>query len=398
MREVTNRDPTRARARDRPRGRIGTGPEIGSPRQVVLSGLRGILFRSPPTGRIPRPPAMTQLRSRLVSVGTHFPETVVTNDDLEKLMDTSDEWIRQRTGIEERRWVPEDDPTSASDLGAEAAKVALERAGLQPSDVDLIIFGSLSPDVVFPGTGCYVQAKLGIEEVPALDIRQQCSAFPYGLSIADAYIRTGMYRRILMVGSEVQSKALDIRTRGRDMTVLFGDGAGAVVIEAFEAPDDLRECESVVFGCDLGADGSFADDLVFRSPGTSNRRWNPRELIDEIETYPWMKGKIVFVNAVKRMPQTIQKTLDAHGFTFDDVDLFLLHQANARISDKCAEVMGVPREKVFDTIQKYGNTTAATIPIGIDEAIQAGKLEKGMLVATGAFGAGFTWGAALFRW
>jgi 3-oxoacyl-[acyl-carrier-protein] synthase-3 len=327
------------------------------------------------------------------------PPAVVSNADLKRWMDTSDEWITQRTGIRERRWVAPEPAWSSSGLAVDASREAVAAAGLELEDIDLIVFATLSPDAVFPGSACFLQAKLGVRGIPALDIRQQCTGFVHGLSIADVYVRAGLHEHVLVVGSETQSKALDKSTRGRDMTVLFGDGAGAVVVSATQVEDPSpRSRESFLISHHLHADGAFAEDLMFRSPGSSNRIWNPPELVTEREAHPQMNGKVVFQQAIRRMPEVAREAVEANGLTLDDVDLFVNHQANKRINDKFAENLGVPPERVFDTIERYGNTTAATIPIGLYEAVQAGRLKPGMLVVTAAFGSGFTWGASIFRW
>jgi 3-oxoacyl-[acyl-carrier-protein] synthase-3 len=342
---------------------------------------------------------MSHLRSRISGLGMCVPPSIVSNTDLTRWMETSDEWISQRTGIRERRWVVQDTANTTSGLALDACREALAEACLEATDVGLIVFATLSPDCVFPGSACFLQALLGVPGIPALDIRQQCTGFVYGLSIADLYVRAGLHRHVLVVCSEIQSKALDKSTRGREMTVLFGDGAGAVVVSATEVQDDSpRSKESFLISHHLHADGSFAEDLVFRSPGTSNRIWNPPELVLEREAHPQMNGRVVFQNAVKRMPEVAREAIAANGLSVDDVDLFVNHQANKRINDKFAESLGVPSEKVFDTIERYGNTTAATIPIGLHEAVRAGRLQRGMLVLSAAFGSGFTWGASLFRW
>ena len=311
------------------------------------------------------------------------------------MMDTSDEWIRQRTGIEQRYWV--DENTSTSDLGVEAANRALKNAGIDKSEIDMIIVATLSPDHEFPGTACFVQKKLGLPGIAALDIRQQCTGFIYSLSIADQFIRSGTYKKILIVGAEVHSKGMDKTTRGRDVAVLFGDGAGAVVLGATVVKD--AKTDSHILSTHIHADGTFADELWTQAPGTGNGkdRINEQDLL-ELRQYPKMNGKTVFVHAVKRMPETLLNALQVNSLTPEDIDLFVFHQANLRINDMIAKQFNIPEEKVFNTIQKYANTTAATIPIGLDEAVRAGKLKKGMLVASAAFGSGFTWGSAIYRW
>lgn len=330
--------------------------------------------------------------SRILGVGSYVPERVVKNDDLKSMMDTSDEWIRQRTGIEERRWVDMTTATGSSDLALEATRKALADAKVDKSELDCIIFATLSPDHDFPGTGCFLQAKLDVPGIPAIDVRQQCTGFIYGMSIADQFIRTGTYKRVLVVGAEVHSKGLDKTTRGRDVAVLFGDGAGAVVMGPTDDPDGAR-----VFSTHLHADGRFAKELWVPLPGMAHPgdRLTP-ELLNGDE-YPYMNGKTVFIHASKRMPEAVTEAVTANGLKIDDIDLFLFHQANLRINEMVAKQLGIPEEKVFNTIQKFGNTTAATIPIGMTEAIRAGKLKPGTLVATAAFGSGFTWASAIFR-
>lgn len=334
------------------------------------------------------------LRSRITGVGSYLPPRVVTNDDLSTMMDTSDEWIVTRTGIRERRWVDED--TTTTDLGLEAANRALEAAGITAHDVDLLVFATLSPDHEFPGNACFLQAKMGVPGIPALDIRQQCTGFVYATSVADAMIRTGVYTTALVVGAEVHSKGLNLSTEGRDLTVLFGDGAGAIVLEATEL-DDPRQ-DPHVLSSHLHADGSFAESLWLPAPGMSYPRFMSHELVDEGLHYPQMDGRTVFVHAVTHMPLAIHEALEENGYAVDDVDLFVFHQANQRINEAVAHRLGAPLEKMVNTIDHTGNTTAATVPICFDEALQAGRLEPGMLVAVAAFGSGFTWGSMLVRW
>ena len=330
--------------------------------------------------------------SKILGAGSYVPPRVVTNHDLAKIMDTSDEWIVQRSGIKERHWA--DSHTGTSDLALEASKHALKAAGLEAKDIDMIVFATLSADHEFPGSGCFLQAKLGVPGIPALDIRQQCTGFIYGMSIADQFIKTGMYKKVLVVGAEIHSKGLDKTTRGRDVAVLFGDGAGAVVMGVAEGGETSR-----FYSSHLHADGSFAKELWTQAPGFANgeHRLEP-SMLERGEIYPAMNGKTVFMHAVKRMPEAVMEALNANGKAIADVDLFVFHQANLRINEMVAKQLGIPEEKVFNTIDRFGNTTAATIPIGLDEAVKAGKLEKGMLVACAAFGSGFTWGSALFRW
>lgn len=338
---------------------------------------------------------MTNLRSRVIGHGSFLPPRVVKNEDLARLMDTSDEWIVQRTGIRERRWV--DGVTSTSDLGLQAARRALDSAGLAPIDLDMIFLATLSPDHFFPGSAVFLQTKLGLAGIPAIDVRQQCTGFIYALSMADQYIRTGFAKRVLVVGAEVHSKGLDMTTRGRDVTVLFGDGAGAVVIEA--AAIDNPKSEAHLLSTHLYSDGAFAKELWVPAVSTAfDEAIVDQRMLDRGDQYPKMNGRQVFVHAVKRMPEAVLAALESNGYQVADVDLFIFHQANLRINEAVTQRLGAPPEKVFNTIDKYANTTAATIPIGLDEAVRAGLLQPGMLVASAAFGSGFTWGSALLRW
>ncbi len=339
---------------------------------------------------------MSLKKSRFLGVGSYLPPKVVKNDDLKSFMDTSDEWIRQRSGIEERRWA--EDSVTTSDLALIAAERAMESAGVKKTEIDCIIFATISPDHDFPGTGCFLQAKLGVPGVPCIDIRQACTGFIYGQSIADQFIKSGMYKRVLVVGAEVHSRGVDKSTEGRDVAVLFGDGAGAAVMGPCEG--DVTEKDSQIFSTHLHADGAFAKELWLAAGGMGNGgpdRINEGMLKEKLH-YPQMNGKTVFIHAVKKMPEAIMEALNANGKKIEDVDLFMFHQANLRINEMVAKQLGIPAEKVFNTIQKFGNTTAATLPIGLDEAVKAGKLKKGMLVASAAFGSGFTWASALYRW
>jgi 3-oxoacyl-[acyl-carrier-protein] synthase III len=305
-------------------------------------------------------------------------------------METSNEWIIERTGIEERRWVSEGE-TGAS-LATAASKEAIERAGLMPRDIDMIIYATLSPDFNFPGTGVFVQRALGIKDVPCIDIRQQCTGFIYGISIADAYIRTGGYKHVLVIGSEVHSTGLDVSTQGRDVTVLFGDGAGAVVVG--RATDD----DHVILSTHIHADGSEAEILWTEYPASAR---NPRisaEAMAERRHYPVMNGKRVFKHAVTKMPSVIMEGMIANNLTLGDIDMVIPHQANLRINQMVAQMIGLPPEKIHNNIQRYGNTTAATIPICMHEAIGLGKITPGNLVCLVAFGAGLTWGSVFLRY
>jgi 3-oxoacyl-[acyl-carrier-protein] synthase-3 len=349
------------------------------------------------------------LRSKILGLGSYVPDRVVTNEELayldhrhvrhaEKQIDTSDEWIRARTGVEERRYVPNDESTTCSDLAKHAAERALADAGCTAKDVDCIILATLSPDIHFPGTGVFLQQRLGIdgeEGCPCYDIRQQCSGFLYGLQMADSFVRAGLYRRVLLVGAELHSHSLDYTTRGRDVTVLFGDGAGAVVVGPVET-DDPREG---ILYTKLGADGGGAMDLhlkVFDSRRMPHIEYNA-EWGTPATMYPQMYGKKVFLNAVRAMNLSTRAALAATGLTWDDVDWFVPHQANLRINEAVAHYAEIPPEKVLNTIQVYGNTTAATIPLTMDHHRKAGRLKRGDLIVSSVFGAGFTWGSAVFR-
>lgn len=333
-------------------------------------------------------------RSEIIGVGSYVPPKVYTNFDIEKMMDTTNDWIVQRTGIEQRHWV--DAETTTSDLALNASIKAIENAKIVKEDLDMIIFATLSPDHDFPGTGCFLQAKLGVPEITVLDIRQQCTGFLYAISIADKFIKSGSHKNILVVGAEVHSKGLDKTPNGRNVAVLFGDGAGACVVARRESTNDATE--SRIIRTDLYADGSFAKELWLPAPGFAlGSERLTHQMIEAGLHYPEMNGKTVFVHATKRMAECLMKTVNDAGVKLEDVDLFLFHQANLRINSKVAEMLGIPESKVFNTIQKYGNTTAATIPLGMDDAIKAGALKKGMLVASAAFGSGFTWASALWR-
>jgi len=335
--------------------------------------------------------------SKILGMGSYVPERVWTNKDLESLMDTTDEWIQQRTGIKERHWVDQASSTASSDLALEAANEALEASGVKKEELDMIILATLSPDHDFPGTACFLQAKMGVPGIPALDVRQQCTGFLYGLSIADQFIRSGMKNKILVVGAEVHSKGLDKTTRGRDVSVLFGDGAGAVILGACEGP--VVEKSSQILSTHLHADGRFAKELWIPEPGMAHPgdRLTVERLVDANQ-YPKMNGKTVFMHAAKKMPEVLLEALTANNLELSDIDLFVFHQANLRINEMVAKQLGIVEEKVFNTIDRFGNTTAASIPLGLCEAQKAGKLKPGMLVAVAAFGSGFTWASAVIRW
>jgi 3-oxoacyl-[acyl-carrier-protein] synthase-3 len=339
--------------------------------------------------------------SEILSVGMCVPEKILTNHDLSKFMETSDEWIVQRTGIKTRHWV--DAQTTTSDLALKACEEALEKANVAKSEIDMIVLATITPDHDFPGTSCFLQAKLGLSQIPCLDIRQACSGFIYALSIADQFIKSEQYKTILVVGAEIHSKGLDRTTRGRDISVLFGDGAGACVLRA--APKQTSSSgtlstQSQIYSTHLFTDGTHARELWLPGPGMglgSEDRIN-HQMIDELKHFAYMNGKKVFTHAVKRMAECLLLALDKNQVKLEDVDVFLFHQANLRINEYLANELKIPPHKVFNTIQDYGNTTAATIPIGMYEAQKAGLLKKGSLVASAVFGAGFTWASALYRW
>jgi len=331
--------------------------------------------------------------SKLVGIGHFVPEKVVTNHDLEKLMDTSDAWIQERTGIKERRFYDPPEKGSTAKMAYKASLVALERAKLTPDDIDAIVFATLSPDYYFPGSGVLLQHMLGMGTKPALDVRAQCSGFIYALSVADQYIKTGMYKRILVIGSETQSIALDLTTRGRGMGVLFGDGGGAVILEATE------EEGKGILSTHLHSQGEFADVLCIQEPGTNKKghsvydgQHKEFELIS-----PQMEGQLVFKNAITKMPEVTMEALTANNLTTEDIDMFLPHQANLRISQMVQRFLRLPDEKVYNNIQKFGNTTAATLPILLSDLWEQGRIKEGQLFALAAFGSGFTWASTLIR-
>jgi 3-oxoacyl-[acyl-carrier-protein] synthase-3 len=330
------------------------------------------------------------MRSTILGVGHYVPSKVVTNDDLSKLMSTSDEWIVQRTGIKERRYI-ERSGIGASDLAVPATDMALEHAKLARKDIDAIIFATLSPDHNFPGSGCFLADKLGLPGVPALDIRNQCSGFLYGLSIADAWVRGGVYRNVLLVGSEVHSTGVEFADRGRDVAVLFGDGAGAAIIG--RATGDEQGLRSIA----LHADGSGAKDLWVEAPASNHQPRITHEMLDEGKHYPAMIGKQVFRWATEKMPEVAREVLERAQMKIEDIDLFVPHQANMRINQFVAGKLGIPEAKVVHNIEKYGNTTAATIPLGLSEAWREGRCGPGSNVLMAAFGSGYTWAGAVLR-
>jgi 3-oxoacyl-[acyl-carrier-protein] synthase-3 len=324
--------------------------------------------------------------------GRYLQPRVVTNDDMTQWMDTSDEWIRQRTGIEQRHWVPEEGGVGSSDLGLAASQIALEEAGWKPEDIDLIIFATLSPDIFFPGPGCLMQHKLGLDATPALDIRQQCTGFLYGLTTADAYIRSNLANRILLVGAEVHSTGLDISTRGRDVAVIFGDGAGAVCVEGIESDEPVGVLASA-----LHANGRYAESLSVELGASRNNPRISKEAIEEGRHYPKMDGKTIFKLAVQKLPEVVGEALAKAELAVEDIDLFIPHQANLRINQFFQQAMKLPENKVFHNIQRYGNTTAASIPIALDEALEIGVIGSGSTVMFLGLGAGLTWGAVITK-
>jgi 3-oxoacyl-[acyl-carrier-protein] synthase-3 len=336
-------------------------------------------------------------RSVFLGVGRYLPERLVTNQDLSQVMDTTDQWIVERTGIRQRYWVPGE--MGGSELAEKAAREAMQRAGVEPAEIDCIILATLSPEHTFPGTACFLQERLGLPGIPAMDVRNQCSGFIYGLSVADAWIRTGQYRRVLLVGTEVHSTGIDITTRGRDVAVLFGDGAGVVVLGAEEGQATGANGARGVLSTHLHADGRFAKALWIEAPGS---RFYPlrisHQMLDEGRHFPQMKGRQVFQAAAQRMPEVIHEALKANDLRLDDIALLVPHQANQRISEVVAKQLSLPMERVVCNIERYGNTTAASIPLALYDAEQDGRLKRGDLIVLCSFGAGFTWASAVVRW
>ena len=326
-------------------------------------------------------------------LGFYVPDNVVTNDDLSKIMDTNDEWIQERTGIKERRWIKEGSEDTTAVMGAKAARIAIERAGLTKDDIDFIILATLSPDHFFPGSGVLIQDMLGMPNIGALDVRNQCSGFVYSLSIADQFIKTGMYKNILVIGSEFHSGGLDKTTRGRGLSVLFGDGAGAVVLSRSEDPN------RGILSTHLHSQGEYADVLTVKTP--SIKHWVPAIINakeEDTSYFPYMDGQKVFKHAIVRFSEAINEGLEANNLTGDDIDMFIPHQANLRITQFVQKRYKLSDDQVFSNIQKYGNTTAASIAIAMTEAWEQGKLNEGDLVVLAAFGSGFTWGSVVIRW
>lgn len=329
-------------------------------------------------------------RTCILGTGLAVPDRVMTNQDLSRLMDTSDEWIRTRTGIEQRHWVREGE--TGAELSLRAAERALEMAGLAPGDLDAIVYATSSPDHFAPGNGVFLQRLLGVGTIPAIDVRTQCSGFIYALSVADAWIRCGMYRHILVVGAEVQSTGMDVTTRGRNTAVIFADGAGAVVVGPTDEPG------RGILGFDLHSDGTYTEKLWVDSPGCM---YHPRvspEHLAEGRHFLQMDGKEVFRHAVERMPQSVCAVLAQLGLTPSAITLLVPHQANLRISEMVQRTLGLRDDQVYNNIQRYGNTTAATIPIALDECVRGGRIAAGDLVVLTAFGSGFMWGSTAIRW
>ena len=330
-------------------------------------------------------------KSRITGLGKYVPEHVVTNDDLSKMMDTNDEWIQERTGIKERRWVKKDSDDTSATMGAKASKIAIERAGLTKDDIDFIVFATMTPDYYFPGCGVQVQELLDMPTIGAIDIRNQCSGFVYAISVADQYIKTGMYKNVLVIGAEYHNNGLDKTTRGRGVSVIFGDGAGACVLSR-------SDNESGILSSHLHSQGKYADKLIVKAP--SIRHW-----VDDIAKtenddsyFPYMDGTFVFKNAVVRFSEVIMEGLTANNLAKDDIDMFIPHQANLRIAQYIQKKFTLRDDQVFNNIMKYGNTTAGSIIIALTEAWEEGKIKDNDTVVLAAFGSGFTWGSVIMKW
>ena len=333
--------------------------------------------------------------SKIIGLGHYVPANIVTNDDLSKLMDTNDQWIQERTGIKERRWVQEGDGQSTFTMGLEAAKKAISNSGIKKEDLDLIVFATLSPDYYFPGPGVQVQEALEINTIAALDIRAQCSGFVYSISVADQFIKTGMYKNVLVIGSELQSRGIDKSTRGRSISVIFGDGAGAAVLTREEDPS------KGILSTHIHSEGKHALELATEAPGMGTR-WVTDIIKDnnpeDFSYRPYMNGQFVFKHAVRRFSEVINEGLQKNNLEVSDIDMLIPHQANLRISQFIQKKFGLSDDQVYNNIQKYGNTTAASIPIALSEAHQQGKVKEGDTVVLAAFGSGFTWGSVIVKW
>ncbi len=338
-------------------------------------------------------PKFNRMRySKVVGIGHHVPETIITNEYLSSIMDTNNEWIVERTGIQERRWMDPAKDTVAN-MAAKASRMALDRANLKENEIDFIIFATITPDYFFPGSGVLLQRELGLDgRIGALDIRNACSGFIYALSVADQFIKTGMYRTILVVGAEIQSTALDLSTKGRNTAVIFGDGAGAVILQPSEKPG--------VLSTHLHSDGSFAEELYVKDPGSSRpqKERQPDQILDTSTYKVVMNGNQVFKHAVVRFMEVINEALEANQLKKDAINLLVPHQANLRISQYIQEKLELSDDQVYNNIMRYGNTTAASIPIALSEAWAEGKIKENDLICLAAFGSGFTWASALIRW
>lgn len=330
-------------------------------------------------------------RAKIVGTGMCVPDRVVTNHDLAKLMDTSDEWIRQRSGIVERRHVSAGE--TPADLAERAARQALESAGLEPRDLDCILLATLSAQHDFPGTSFFLHDRLDVPEIPCMDVRAQCTGFLYSLAIADSFVRSDRFRRVMVVGAEVHSTGLELATRGRDVTVLFGDGAGAVILEPNEGPND----PAGILEIRMHAEGRHAKRLWVEAPGSSMSPRLTPEMLEDGRIFPKMDGRFVFKHAVTRMPEVLHETLSAASLKLEDVDLFLFHQANLRINEYVSNQLGIAPERCLNNIDRYGNCSAASIPMLLAEAERSGLLTPGTVVAMTGFGSGFTWGSAVAR-
>tara|TARA_R110001583_G_scaffold123082_1_gene274447 strand:- start:68250 stop:69257 length:1008 start_codon:yes stop_codon:yes gene_type:complete len=332
--------------------------------------------------------------SKITGLGYYVPENVVTNDDLSKIMDTNDEWIKERTGIEERRWIKEGSEDTSAIMGAKASRIAIERAGLKNEDIDFIVFATLSPDYYFPGCGVQIQQMLNMKTVGALDVRNQCSGFIYAMSVADQFIKTGMYKNILVIGSEFHSGGLDKTSRGRGVSVIFGDGAGAAVLSRTE--DNTKG----ILSSHLHSDGKHAEELIVKSP--SIKHWVPALIAESDENdesyFPYMNGTFVFKHAVVRFSEAINEALQANSLDVSDINMLIPHQANLRISQFIQKKFKLTDDQVFNNIQKYGNTTAASVIIALTEAWEKGKIKENDIVVLAAFGSGFTWGSVIMKW
>jgi len=331
--------------------------------------------------------------SKITGLGKYLPEHVVTNDDLSKMMDTNDEWIQERTGIQERRWIEDGSEDTSAVMGAKAARIAIERSGLNKDEIDFIVFATLSPDYYFPGCGVQIQDMLGMPTIGALDVRNQCSGFVYAISVADQFIKTGMYKNILVIGAEYHSNGLDKSTRGRGVTVIFGDGAGACVLSREE------DNKKGILSTHLHSEGKYADKLIVESPSIAH--WVPEIMEsgeEDLSYFPYMDGTFVFKHAVVRFSEVIMEGLVKNGLQKEDIDMLIPHQANLRIAQFIQKKFGLADDKVFNNIMKYGNTTAASVIIALTEAWEEGKIKAGDHVVLAAFGSGFTWASAIIKW